>query len=156
MLIQFIGLCIFAFILGEDKIEPFIKLINIPCGFALRWMGICFTPAFVTLPLADKVSVGEGFKIAAVFVIGYIIMTAFVTYLAWGLQILLGSYTHHNNNQEDEEKNCESDSNDSEDNLEDIKDLERCISASAMSTNIRHIDSIDDENALMKYLIQKT
>lgn len=151
MLIQFIGLCIFAYLLGEDKIKPFIKLINIPCGFALRWMGICFTPAFVTLPLADKVSVAEGFKIAAVFVIGYIIMTAFVTYLVWGLQILLGSYTHHNTptGQDDEEKNCESDDNDNEDNnLEDLKDLERCISTSSISTNIHHIDSIDDENAL--------
>lgn len=61
-----------------------------PAGFSLRWINICFVPAFVTLPLTDHISAAEAFQIAAAFVIGYLITAAICVYMVWALQKSIG------------------------------------------------------------------
>lgn len=95
MLIVFFVLSFVSWLKGEQFTEKYLlRYIDIPFGFNLRWMNLYFTPPFVTLVLADKVSVKEAFIIAAVFVVGYILGFAFVGYFVWVLQILLGTYDH--------------------------------------------------------------
>lgn len=95
MLIVFLGLSFSSWIKDEEFTEKyFLRWIDIPFGFNLRWMNVYFTPPFVTLVLADKVSVKEAFIIAAVFIVGYLLGFAFVGYLVWGLQKALGIYNH--------------------------------------------------------------
>ncbi|ODV87250.1 hypothetical protein CANARDRAFT_26668 [[Candida] arabinofermentans NRRL YB-2248] len=95
MLLSFGLLSLNSFIFGEDATNKYIlKYIEIPFGFGLRWMNIYFTPPFITLILADKVSVKECFIIAAVFIFGYLIGFAFIGYFVWGLQILMGTYPY--------------------------------------------------------------
>ncbi len=95
MLIVFFILSFVSWLKGEQFTEKYLlRYIDIPFGFNLRWMNLYFTPPFVTLVLADKVSVKEAFIIAAVFVVGYILGFAFVGYFVWVLQILLGTYDH--------------------------------------------------------------
>lgn len=92
MLANFAFLCLCSQFLGKSKTGKIIKVIDIPAGFSLKWINIFFTPSFVTLPLADKISVQEAFIIAAVFVFGYLIMAAFMAYVVLGLQHLLGTH----------------------------------------------------------------
>ncbi|GME97266.1 unnamed protein product [Ambrosiozyma monospora] len=95
MLLLFALLSTNSWIFGEDKTQFYIlRFLDIPCGFSLRWMNIYFTPPFVTLVLADKISVKEAFIIAAVFLVGYIFSFGFMAYFVWILQIVLGTYDH--------------------------------------------------------------
>ena len=108
MLIVFFMLSFVSWLKDEAYTERYLlRYIDIPFGFNLRWMNLYFTPPFVTLVLADKVSVKEAFIIAAVFVVGYIFGFAFVGYFVWALQILLGTYDHQKATEEnaDVEKN---------------------------------------------------
>ncbi|KAG7727653.1 hypothetical protein KL933_002587 [Ogataea haglerorum] len=95
MLLMYGGLSLNSWLFGEHRTDVFLKYIEIPCGFALRWMNLYFTPPFVTLVLSDKVNVAEAFTIMAVFVVGYIFTFGFMAYFTWGLQLLLGTYKDH-------------------------------------------------------------
>ncbi|CDK28690.1 unnamed protein product [Kuraishia capsulata CBS 1993] len=88
MLIQFIGLSLLALIFGEKKIEVVLKVLEVPCGFSLRWMNVYFIPAFVVLPLSKHIGVGGAFTICGIFVIGYLAMFALIAYLTLGLEIV--------------------------------------------------------------------
>lgn len=90
MLINFGFLLCCSKIIGNKRTSKIVNIIQIPAGFALKWINIFFTPAFVTLPLSDPITVKEAFIIAAVFVIGYIAMSALIAYFCVGLQRLLG------------------------------------------------------------------
>lgn len=90
MLINFGFLLCCSQILGKKKTSSIVKIIEFPAGFALKWINIFFTPSFVTLPLSDPITVKEAFIIAAVFVIGYIVMSAFIAYCCVLLQRILG------------------------------------------------------------------
>ncbi|KAG7827722.1 hypothetical protein KL920_004485 [Ogataea angusta] len=95
MLLMYGGLSLNSWLFGEHRTDAFLKYVDIPCGFALRWMNLYFTPPFVTLVLSDKVSVAEAFTIMAVYIVGYIFTFGFMAYFTWGLQLLLGTYKHH-------------------------------------------------------------
>ncbi|ODQ68530.1 hypothetical protein NADFUDRAFT_68728 [Nadsonia fulvescens var. elongata DSM 6958] len=73
-------------IFGHRHTAQLIRVIDIPAGFSLRWLGLFFTPSFITLPLSERISVGESFTIAAVFVIGYLILFALVVLICLCLQ----------------------------------------------------------------------
>lgn len=61
-----------------------------PIGFSLRWINVFFTPAFILLPLSERVTIFEALSIAAVFVIGYLVTMAFTVYMVLGLQKIIG------------------------------------------------------------------
>ncbi|KAF4552845.1 Hypothetical protein D9617_8g048570 [Elsinoe fawcettii] len=71
--------------------KKLISLIDVPCGFALRYINLFFCPAFVTLPLSPDISGAEVGKIIAVFVVGYAVLFSFTAYFVRGLQALLGT-----------------------------------------------------------------
>ncbi|GMM35093.1 hypothetical protein DASC09_024180 [Saccharomycopsis crataegensis] len=89
MLILYVLLLLSQKIFGKFITSHIIKVIEVPANFALKWINLFFIPAFVTLPLADKITVTEAFIIAAVFVIGYLAMFVSMAYLVKSLQFLL-------------------------------------------------------------------
>ncbi|KAH3687638.1 hypothetical protein WICPIJ_001377 [Wickerhamomyces pijperi] len=89
MLILYLILVLFAKLFGEKRLQPILNVINIPFGWSLRWINIFFTPAFITLPLSPWISAREALTIAAIFVFGYFICTAFIAYFCIGLQKLM-------------------------------------------------------------------
>lgn len=89
MLILYLLLLVSQLTIGKHYTGIIIKFIEIPANFALKWINLFFIPSFVTLPLAERISVTEAFIIAAVFVIGYVAMFAGMAYLVIGLQMAL-------------------------------------------------------------------
>lgn len=77
--------------LGDKKTKRIVGWIEVPCGFALRYINLFFCPAFVTLPLSPAISGIEVAKIIAVFIIGYVLVFAFTAYMVRGLQLALGT-----------------------------------------------------------------
>ncbi|SCW03172.1 LAFE_0G04544g1_1 [Lachancea fermentati] len=90
MLINFALMCCLS-AWRRKYAELYVKVIDVPLSWSLRWMNLFFTPAFVTLPLSAWISLREAMLIVAVFVIGYwvtFIILAYVTILG---QKVLGS-----------------------------------------------------------------
>lgn len=147
MLIVFFFLSFVSWVKDEEFTEKYIlKYIEVPFGFNLRWMNLYFTPPFVTLVLADKVSVKEAFIIAAVFIVGYIVGFAFVGYFVWLLQILLGTYNHDQEESEDVE-------NKSTNNKESINSEKECTNIEGHSTNSNHIEEDYDSDIVPYHTI---
>ncbi|KAI2627838.1 LrgB-like family-domain-containing protein [Hypoxylon sp. NC1633] len=78
-------------VLGEHRTRRIVAIIEIPGGWALRWINVLFTPSFVLLPLSPPIGGIEVLKIIAVFVVGFVVMMALAAYMTRGLQLLLGS-----------------------------------------------------------------
>ncbi|GAB7354264.1 hypothetical protein MBLNU459_g4796t1 [Dothideomycetes sp. NU459] len=91
MIALFVVLILCQTTLGDRKTKKIVALVDIPCGFALRYINLFFCPAFVTLPLSPAISGIEVAKIIAVFIIGYVVVFAFTAYMVRGLQLLLGT-----------------------------------------------------------------
>lgn len=53
--------------LGHKKTMAIFHIVDIPAGFALRYINIFFTPSFVLLPLSPAIGGVEVGKIIAVF-----------------------------------------------------------------------------------------
>ncbi|KAK9473440.1 LrgB-like family-domain-containing protein [Dipodascopsis tothii] len=77
-------------VLGTRRTSAVIRVINVPLGFALRWITLMFTPSFVVLPLSPAVSGAEVGKIAAVFIVGFVAMMTACVYTVMALQKVLG------------------------------------------------------------------
>ncbi|KAH8594935.1 LrgB-like family-domain-containing protein [Bisporella sp. PMI_857] len=110
LLALFFALIICDFTIGNSRTKALVNIIDIPAGFALRWINIFFTPSFVLLPLSSPIGGAEVGKIIAVFceffaynnswetcmseqfsVVGFVVMIAVTAYIVRGLQLLLGS-----------------------------------------------------------------
>lgn len=52
---------------GERKVRDTVKVIDVPAGFALRYINVFFVTSFVTLPLSPSIGGVEIAKIIAVF-----------------------------------------------------------------------------------------
>ncbi|KAE8447967.1 hypothetical protein EG329_010039 [Mollisiaceae sp. DMI_Dod_QoI] len=91
LILLFIGLIIIDLIIGDRKARILVSVIDVPAGFALRYLNIFFTPSFVLLPLSSPISGLEVAKIIAVFLIGFVVVMAATAYFVRGLQIVLGS-----------------------------------------------------------------
>lgn len=61
-----------------------------PAGFSLRWINICFIPAFITLPLTDRVTAAEALEIAGVFTFGFLLTFVITVYMVLTLQKIAG------------------------------------------------------------------
>ncbi|TKX20388.1 putative LrgB-like family protein [Elsinoe australis] len=107
MILLFVFLILCEVTLGDKTTKKLISLIDVPCGFGLRYINLFFCPAFVTLPLSPDISGAEVGKIIAVFggssnatcfatsltfvVIGYAALFSFTAYFVRGLQLVLGT-----------------------------------------------------------------
>ncbi|ODV88549.1 hypothetical protein CANCADRAFT_3190 [Tortispora caseinolytica NRRL Y-17796] len=87
MLILFLTL-IGLSVVSRKSLSKVLKIINVPLDLPLREIGLCFTPAFVTLPLSPPISIAEAFTIGAVFLIGYLFWFAAVSYLILALRLI--------------------------------------------------------------------
>lgn len=91
LILLFLGLILCDVVVGDRKTRAVVKVIDIPAGFALRYLNIFFTPSFILLPLSPPIGGIEVAKIIAVFLIGFVIVMAATAYFVRGLQLLLGS-----------------------------------------------------------------
>ncbi|TVY50403.1 Plastidal glycolate/glycerate translocator 1-like protein [Lachnellula cervina] len=91
LVVLFFGLMICDWILGDRKTRALVNVIDVPAGWALRWISIFFTPSFVLLPLSPPISGIEVGKIIAVFLIGFFVMVAVTAWLVRALQLIMGS-----------------------------------------------------------------
>ncbi|KAI1372177.1 LrgB-like family-domain-containing protein [Hypoxylon crocopeplum] len=91
LIILFLALLLSEQVLGEHRTRRIVAIIEIPGGWALRWINVLFTPSFVLLPLSPAIGGIEVLKIIAVFVIGFVVMMILAAYMTRGLQLVLGS-----------------------------------------------------------------
>lgn len=91
LILLFFILNIIDLLIGHQKTRALVSVIDIPSGWALRYINVFFTPSFVLLPLSDSITAAEVGKIIGVFLIGFLVMFAVTAWLVRGLQILLGS-----------------------------------------------------------------
>jgi len=91
MIILFLLLLSAEPLVGEKRLKRVIALVEVPCGFSLRWINVLFCPAFVLMPLGPSISGLEVGKIIAVLILGYVAVFALTAYLTRGLQFLLGN-----------------------------------------------------------------
>ncbi|AET41391.1 LrgB family protein Ecym_8097 [Eremothecium cymbalariae DBVPG len=80
MLVNFAFMCMCS-MLKKPYADMYISIIDVPLGWSLRWMNLFFTPAFVTLPLSDRISFKETMLIVATFVIGYVVGFVVLAYI---------------------------------------------------------------------------
>ncbi|SCU96124.1 LAFA_0G04434g1_1 [Lachancea sp. 'fantastica'] len=71
--------------------DIYMKVIDVPLSWSLRWMNLFFTPAFVVLPLSPWITWQEALLIVAVFVIGYAVSFVLLAYITILCQKLTGS-----------------------------------------------------------------
>lgn len=90
MLINFAFMSLLA-AFKRPYVEIYLSVIDVPLSWALRWMNIFFTPAFVTLPLSPWISYKEALLIVAVFVIGYLVAFTLLAYITILGQKVMGS-----------------------------------------------------------------
>ncbi|PMD40721.1 hypothetical protein L207DRAFT_512174 [Hyaloscypha variabilis F] len=91
LIVLFLALIILDLIIGDRKTRAIVNIVNVPAGFALRWINIFFTPSFVLLPLSPPIGGVEVAKIIAVFLIGFFVVFIATAYLARFLQLIVGA-----------------------------------------------------------------
>ncbi|KAI5922960.1 LrgB-like family-domain-containing protein [Camillea tinctor] len=91
LVVLFLALLLSERVLGKNRTQRFVAVIEVPASWSLRWMSVFFVPSFVQLPLSAPIGGIEVLKIIAVFIIGFVLMMAFAAYLTRGLQLMLGS-----------------------------------------------------------------
>lgn len=90
MLINFAFMSVLA-AFKKPYVEFYLGVIDVPLSWALRWMNVFFTPAFVTLPLSPWISYKEALLIVAVFLIGYLVAFVLLAYITILGQKVMGS-----------------------------------------------------------------
>ncbi|KAF2455182.1 LrgB-like family-domain-containing protein [Lineolata rhizophorae] len=91
MIILFFVLIALEPAVGERRVRTLVQYIDIPGGFALRYINVLFTPSFILIPLGSPITGTEIAKVIGVFVIGYFAMFALTAYLVRLLQLILGT-----------------------------------------------------------------
>ncbi|KAK9484234.1 LrgB-like family-domain-containing protein [Lipomyces starkeyi] len=91
MILLFLVLILLDITIGSRRTAAFSRIIDVPLGFSLRWINTFFTPSFVLLPLSPAVGGAEVGKIAAVFILGFVIMMAVTAYMVLFLQKIFGT-----------------------------------------------------------------
>ncbi|KAM7191725.1 Plastidal glycolate/glycerate translocator 1, chloroplastic [Naviculisporaceae sp. PSN 640] len=95
LILLFFALLLAEQVLGTHRTRVLVNYLDVPAGWALRWISVFFTPTFVLLPLSPTIGVVEVFKIIAVFVFGFIVMMVISAYMTRTLQLLTGSSKRH-------------------------------------------------------------
>ena len=88
LIFLFLALVISDAVLGNKRTQAIVRVIDIPAGFALRYINVFFTPSFVLLPLSPAICGVEVGKIIAVFLIGFVVVFIATAYLVRLLQLV--------------------------------------------------------------------
>lgn len=129
MLINLIFLCILSALssIGKDSptssdwknvlatashwiLEHYLLIIKPLMNFTLKWINVFFIPSFIILPLSDHITFIECLKIAAVFLIGGIVLMIFDVYMILFLKLILnklGVYSFNLDRQDDKVEEVE-------------------------------------------------
>ncbi|KAI9172661.1 Plastidal glycolate/glycerate translocator 1, chloroplastic [Paramyrothecium foliicola] len=91
LVVLFLALLLCEVTAGAHRTRKVVGVIDVPAGWALRWINVFFTPSFVVLPLSPAIGAIEVLKIVAVFIIGFFVMMAVVAYGTRGIQALSGT-----------------------------------------------------------------
>ncbi|SPO06405.1 uncharacterized protein DNG_09094 [Cephalotrichum gorgonifer] len=91
LILLFLALLLSERVLGYHRTRIIVDQIDVPAGWALRWINVFFTPSFILLPLSPSIGIAEVGRMIAVFLIGFAAMMAVAAYMTRGLQLLLGS-----------------------------------------------------------------
>lgn len=86
-------------------LEHYLLLIKPLMNFSLKWINVFFIPSFVILPLSDHITFIECLKIAAVFVVGGLVLMVLDIYMILFFKMLLqslGLYSFNLEKQDDE------------------------------------------------------
>ncbi|KAH0608399.1 uncharacterized protein H6S33_001533 [Morchella sextelata] len=94
MILLFAGLVGCEVVLGERRTRGVVRVVDVPTGFALRYINVFFTPSFILLPLSPSIGGVEIGKIIAIFIIGFVVMLIFTAYLVQALQVLFKTSKH--------------------------------------------------------------
>lgn len=70
-------------------LDHYLIIIKPPMNFCLKWINVFFIPSFIMLPLSQPISFVECVKIAAVFVIGGLLLMVLDVYMILGLKYIL-------------------------------------------------------------------
>lgn len=70
----------------------YLTLVKPSMNFTLKWINVFFIPSFIILPLLDHISFIECLKIAAVFVIGYLLLFFLDVYIIWAIKLFLALF----------------------------------------------------------------
>ncbi|SCV01705.1 LAMI_0G13212g1_1 [Lachancea mirantina] len=89
MLVNLMIMCLLSW-WRRSYAEWYVKIIDVPLSWSLRWMNLFFTPAFVTLILSQWISLREAMLIVAVFVLGYLATFIFLGYFTVLCQKVFG------------------------------------------------------------------
>lgn len=81
-------------------LEHYLMIIKPPMNFTLKWINVFFIPSFIILPLSEHITFIECLKIAAVFIVGGIVLMVFNVYFIMALKMVLlklGVYSFNSN-----------------------------------------------------------
>lgn len=70
-------------------LEHYLRIVKPSMNFCLKWINVFFIPSFIILPLSEPISFVECMKIAAVFVIGGLLLMVLDVYMLLGLKYVL-------------------------------------------------------------------
>lgn len=88
-------------------LEHYLLVVKPLMNFTLKWINVFFIPSFVTLPLSDHITFIECLKIAAVFVVGGILLMFLNVYMILFFKMILqalGVYSFNLEKQDDKQE----------------------------------------------------
>lgn len=105
--------------------DHYLMLIKPSMNFCLKWINVFFIPSFIMLPLSQSISIIECLKIAAVFIIGGLLLMVLDVYMILGFRYILLLFGFKSNKAE-ERRHSESEDNEAPEELVelDISEIE--------------------------------
>lgn len=73
-------------------LDHYLIIIKPSMNFCLKWINVFFIPSFIMLPLSQPISFVECMKIAAVFVIGGLLLMVLDVYMVLGMKYFLSLF----------------------------------------------------------------
>lgn len=144
-------------------LDHYLMLIKPSMNFCLKWINVFFIPSFIMLPLSKPISFVECMKIAAVFVVGGLVLMVLDVYMVLGMKyflLLLGFGTSkadegklsesEDNENSDDENVEEQDSGASHESAIELQTLEKL--GFSISDDITTID-LDELQRARKHLL---
>lgn len=101
-------------------LEHYLLVIKPLMNFTLKWINVFFIPSFIILPLSDHITFIECLKIAAVFLVGWIVLMLFDVYMIMALKWVLRLVGVYSFSVDKDEKPDEPPQNDEEIELFDL------------------------------------
>ncbi|KAG5361497.1 hypothetical protein CJU90_2882 [Yarrowia sp. C11] len=103
--VLFTGIMLTERIFGSKVSDTLMHYFNIPGKFLLKWLAVCFSGAFITLPLSQHVTVGQAWSMGLIFIIGLAFYLGLCAYMALAVDWFVKLF--HKQKINDEEKQAE-------------------------------------------------